>query len=68
MKNIILKGILEGEDILPDEYPIHYDYFYVCDGEVEVSPFGGGSVVRDWKQCDGFKEIRRCNLEARNIR
>lgn len=67
MKNLILEGVMEDEYILPDDYPIHYDYLYVCDGKVKLSPFGGGSVVRDWKRSDGFKEIRRCNMAIRNI-
>ena len=67
MKDIIFDGIMENEDILPDDYPIHWDYCYVCDGEVRLSPFGGGAVVRDWKRSDGIKEICRCNLSARNI-
>jgi hypothetical protein len=67
MSNIIFDGVVEDEEILPDNYPIHWDYCYVCDNEVHLSPFGGGSVVRDWKRSDGFKEIRRCNMVARNI-
>lgn len=67
MKTKIIDGVLDGEDILPNDYPIHWDYCYVCDGKVRVSPFGGGSTVADWKRSDGFKEIRRCDLFARNL-
>lgn len=64
---MILNGILESENVLDDDYPVHWDYAYVCDGEVMLSPFGGGSTVRDWKREDKIKEIRRCDIAARNL-
>lgn len=67
MKKKIIDGILKGEDILPDDYPIHWDYCYVCDGRVRISPLGGGCTIADLKRTEGFKEIRRCDLNARNL-
>jgi hypothetical protein len=64
---MILEGILEGEEILPEDHPIHWDYCYVCDGKVELSPLGGGATVRDWKRSDGFKEIRSCKMVERGF-
>lgn len=67
-KDPILDGVLPGEEILPFHYPIHGDYFYVCDGEVHRCPFfGEDCIIANWKQSDGFKEIRNCDAAARNL-
>lgn len=63
----ILDGILPGEEILPDDYPVHWDYFYVCDAKVRVSPIGGGSTVRHLKTALGITEVRSCDMAARGF-
>jgi hypothetical protein len=56
-----------SEDVLPDDYPVHWDYAYVVDGEPRLSPLGGGATVRDLKREWKCGEIRRCNLAARGF-
>lgn len=72
--NYILTGIMANEDVLPDDYPVYWDYLYV----VEID---GGKVIRsdihgtvsdlktDLHRCRGYINpiIRRCNMTARNI-
>lgn len=59
--------IYESEELLPDDYPVHWDYVYLCDGVPRRSHLGGGATVlylkRDWK----CKEIRKCDLAKRNL-
>jgi hypothetical protein len=63
----ILDGVMDGEEVLPDDYPIHYDFLYVCDGRVTASDFGDGATVRTLKAHTGTKEVRRCDFGARNL-
>lgn len=63
----ILDGILESESVLPDDYPVHWEYLYVCDGKVHVSPLGGGATVRDLKRELRASEVRRCDIAARHL-
>lgn len=68
----ILTGILEGEHVLEDDYPVHFGYMYVCDGQVVESPIGRDEdgvdatvfELRIWLNC---REVRNCKLAARNI-
>ena len=60
-------GILPGEHILPEDYPVHYDFCYICDGELTLSPVGGTATVADLKRHFGVKEVRRANLAARGL-
>ena len=56
-----------SEQPLPDDYPVHWDYAYVADGEPRLSPLGGGATVADLKiewKCD---EIKNCDIVARGI-
>lgn len=53
------------EEVLPDNYPVHPDYFYVCDGEVRRSPVSG--YVADLKQEMGCSEVRNCDLASRGL-
>jgi len=55
------------EDVLEDDYPVHFDYCYVCDGKVEISPVGGGATVRDLKRALQVSEVKRCNMDARGF-
>lgn len=52
------------EPILPDDYPIYADYFYVVDGEVVLSSWHG-ITVREFKVQMRAKEVRRCDLVGR---
>jgi hypothetical protein len=51
------------ERVLPDDYPVYGDYFYVADGEPIRSDIFGD--VRRLKHMLGAKEIRRCDIEGR---
>ena len=53
-----------NEDVLPDDYPVYGDYLYVADGKLYRSDWHH-ITVRQLKGCEGFKEVRRCNIEAR---
>ncbi len=55
--------ILDGETILPDDYPVFYMYWYLLDGEPQRSDIEGN--VATLKQDTGAKEIRRCELIKR---
>jgi len=61
------KIIYPSEDVLEDCYPVFYDYCYVCDGEVRLSPLGNGSTVKNLKIALGVSEIRKCDMCARNL-
>ena len=75
-KELILTGILDKETVLELDHPVYWDYLYVMvlkDGtaKVIVSHIQDsvrrliGSLVNDDKF--DVKEIRRCNMEARNF-
>ena len=53
------------EPILEDDYPVYWDYAYVVDGRVVKSDVQG--TVRDMKRAYGAKEIRRCDLDGRDL-
>ncbi len=55
--------ILEGETILPDDYPVHWGYAYVADDEVVESDIEG--TVAELKRNLNAKEIRRCSIIKR---
>lgn len=54
----------EGEDILPDDYPIYGDYLYVADGKVVRSDWHG-ITARQFRGHLRATELRRCNIAAR---
>ncbi len=60
-----LDGILDGENVLPDDFPVYGDYIYVADGRVIRSDLFG--TVRDLKRDTGAKEIRNCKMGARGL-
>jgi hypothetical protein len=68
-----LKGIIEGEELLPDNYPVHWDYLYVVGdngGKVIRSDVKGtiADLKRDLKTLGMEAErIYSCNLVGRNI-
>jgi hypothetical protein len=56
------------EPILSDDFPVHYDYLYVADGEVVKSDVQG--TVLDLKRSlieQGIScvEVRRCDIVKR---
>jgi hypothetical protein len=67
-KEPIFDGVIENENVLEDDYPVHFGYLYVCDSKVKNSPIGGGKTVADLKKVLDCKEVRRCNIIGRNIR
>lgn len=67
MKPTETQEIHPSEDVLPDDYPVHWDYAYLSDGKPRLSPLGGGATVRELKREWGCSEIRRCDLFARGL-
>lgn len=53
------------EPVLPDDYPVYYDYLYVADGKVVRSDIEG--TVKRLKVVINAKEIRRCDIDGRNL-
>jgi hypothetical protein len=51
------------EDVLPDNYPVYWDYFYVVNGAPRRSPIK--STVAGLKRTWGVSEIRRCDIAGR---
>ena len=64
-KGLILDGVFTGEHLLPDDYPVFCDYFYVCDAKAVRSPLQGN--VGDLKKELDVAEVRLCNMQARNL-
>ena len=56
-----------GERVLPDDYPVHFGYAYVADGEVISSPLGGGATVAHLKAELKAQEIRNCDIVKRGL-
>lgn len=52
------------EPILPDDYPVYGDYFYVADGKPIRSNWHD-ITVRQLKNREGYKEVRRCDIYGR---
>lgn len=53
------------EPILDDSFPVFWDYAYVCDGAVRLSPIRG--TVWDLKRELSVSEVRRCDLLGRGL-
>jgi hypothetical protein len=53
------------EKVLPNDYPVYWDYFYVADGKVVRSDIKG--TVADLKRDLNAIEIRSCDLVARGL-
>jgi hypothetical protein len=54
----------EGEEVLPDDYPIYGNYIYLADGKIYLSDYHD-ITVRQLKAYERFNEVCRCNLTAR---
>ena len=65
-----MKNLELNENLLPDDYPIHGDYLYVCDGKVIRCDLMSGTV-RDLKRDlrSHYKlealEIKNCDIVGR---
>ena len=65
-----MKATELNEEILPDDYPVHGNYLYVCDGKVVRCDLMEGTVkdlkrdLRNYYKLEA-KEIRRCDIEGR---
>lgn len=60
-----MSDLFPDETILPPDYPIYGDYFYLADGKVYKSDWHD-VTVRELKAREGFKEVRRCNWRRYN--
>lgn len=56
--------IYPDEDVLPEDYPIFGNHIYIADGQLYRSDWHGITVGR-LKCIEGFHEVRRCNIVAR---
>ena len=52
--------ILEGENVLHDDYPVHFDYAYIIDGVPKTSPLN--ALVKDLKSHYDASEIRNFKM------
>jgi len=52
-----------NEKILENDYPVYWDYLYVCDGVVIRSDIQG--TVLDLKRDRKCKEVTNCDIEGR---
>lgn len=53
------------ETVLPDDYPIYGDYYYLADGKPYRSDWHD-ITASELKRREGFKELRRCNWRRFN--
>ena len=56
------------EQVLDDDYPVYYGYWYVVDGvptQCELS--GGHATVFELRIALNAREVRRCDLRARGM-
>jgi hypothetical protein len=71
---MILTGIVDGEEVLPDDYPVIWDYLYVVDdngGKVFKSDIKGTVIELKYNlRRKGYQAINiyTCNTVKRNIR
>lgn len=66
MTDKILIGVVGGEHVLDDDYPIYGDYLYVVDGQVVISDYHD-ITAKQFKRILNAKEIRNCNMFGRNL-
>ena len=60
-----IDGVVDGENVLPDDYPVYWDYLYVADGKVIRSDIRG--TVKELKHDLNAAEIRNCKIVERNL-
>lgn len=57
-----------GELLLEDDYPVHFGYWYVVNGEpMQCELFGGHATVFELRINLNAREIRNCDLRARGM-
>lgn len=61
----ITSGPLESETVLEDDYPIYPGYTYLADGKMIIAMYP--CSVAFFKNRENVKEVRRCDLAARNF-
>jgi len=54
--------LLSCETILPDDYPVYYEYVYIGDMKIIKNDVLIRGTVRDLKEELKLKEIRRCDI------
>ncbi len=54
------------EPVLPDDYPVYADYWYIIDGLPERSDYHG-ITVREFRFRINAGEIRRCDAVKRGL-
>lgn len=59
----LVTELYDDETVLPDDYPVYWDYAYIADNMLIFSPIRG--TVRELKASEGYKEVRRCNITKR---
>jgi hypothetical protein len=57
--------LLPTETILPDDYPIHWDYVYIIDNKFKRSEHE--TNVENYKRITSSKEIRRAEIFSNRI-
>lgn len=60
-----MSELFPSERVLPDDYPIYGDYFYLADGKVYRSDWHDITVAQ-LKRREGFKEVRSCDWRRFN--
>lgn len=57
-----------SERVLEDDYPVHFGYWYVVDGEpVQCELCGEYATALDLRTSLQASEIRHCDLRARGM-
>ena len=62
----VQKEVKQEERELPNDYPVHYGYFYVCDGRVIQNLFFIKGTISDLKN-EGAKIIMNCDIVGRGL-
>jgi len=54
--------LLSCETVIPDDYPVYYDYVYIGDMKFIRNDVLMRGTVRDLKRELNLKEIRKCDM------
>ena len=55
-----------SERELEDDYPMHYGYLYVADGDV-VRCEGRATTAKESKILYGWKSVKNCDFKGRDL-
>ncbi len=58
--------LLPSENVLPDDYPMYADYWYIVDGQPVRSDWHDVTVGY-YKARTGANEVRRCDAAERKL-